>query len=1680
MKVNSAKKFRMNYAEERQKVVGYDADFVGCEFKNETGKIVRGFFEMFHGDKNDIRNFLSSQLKIAEDGQAIYEFLQNAADEDSTLFYLFYDDDYFVAVNNGNVFSEAGLKSLLNVAQSGKKDSTKIGRFGVGFKLVHRLVGKSDGMDELLEDYAGPILFSWSKKDDLLALMRGDEVEDVCGDDKGLPYLMKLILTNFPAGVNESVKNLNYENQILFTKEEYEKMSLTVKKYLEQYVDSDNFDQGTLFFIKLGKEKRALLDKDYEKNLKGGVEYALNTLKNLKNVKINGVQISEVKLKLEKGKIEKDSVKFKEISPEYKNADINFEVGYNEIDFTQENPFEQVEMLKKSPTFYKYFPMGDEIHNSALFLHCDAFSNELNRRKLHEDNVNKKLLPEIAKFVNGQLDDYKKVGDRNSFLQLYANVLLSTGPHENSEWLKSVFFDILNNNLKSCIPTLIGYCDNSDFVKIRATKVDVPLYIVNPNYQWFKWMGKKYQPLLEQAKSRLGLKTYTTIDFLKEVGNIDLLNDWLDKVTDEIRLDFVEALNLYKCDSLKEKIKQLRLFKFSDSKYYSWNDIVSYKVKEISYYIKKNIYYYKNNILFLTSNIEGIKTELLKLGFVVSNLNIDNYANIKSCFEIPSNDEIFELFKGKVSNNNLNIGEKQNFIRHLGDVLKISSSSISSLPICRNICNEYKPLCDMLSRGYNIPSWLNKYQIADVDYFVELDKYLILEKNIYSDIILNKWNELIDLKETTQNVREFYEKIKYFYNLKPGNKLFSTEKFVYSINGQFCEKTDLVLNKSMLKEGINYNSLSNIITTVFDGFLPQKDIASILFDAPFNIKECNLSNYLLYEKAITKEDVDNFILLYELNNESLFSYFVVKKVREEYFVLKKETSRYQVYVDKQEVKHFISEHCKEMILLPDDLTYKNGTGIIKNEDLYDKIIEIVDVNALKESLIDIVQYNAVKEKFLGKINEFRFNLDQTISKTDYSFKVVDMACSILKTEKLRIAFRKKIFFDKENISYNFEDIVVNGGDSINIEGLKQPLSLAKILPNECGNEKLLTDFVRIYVNLGIVESSLKCLLGIDSVIDIDQLKDIYEKLKNNYDSGLENEQQLAFALLMAKYYDVELFEYKLKTVSGEFYSGEYCLLNKIFIDSKYVLSEEYADLGKFVELPYCNDKGPLFIEKPYIDSENRFIYLELDTLTNEQIDYAKVVNLLEYLKELWENNKNSFALVKWDDFSGNFGFTPSECIYPSEYASNDEKLPVEVESWIAENEVNEQLISALGVHTIYTDDGLIVKCRQFVKNVLSEFDEQKLFSIGNISKLEQTIVWMNDSELFPVKKYRMVVDILIARINNLRNSNNKILQTKEVDWNKLEQNYTEYDAEKYLKWKEKYDWKIYLYKGTIPYQCKIDEYTESIIYYTDSDKDIVCNNEQQILYVNQEKNVEKVLHQFIYSDDNNSNLTKEIFDELNNEVYDENVKLKEEIEELKRENEKLKGATMSYEESPCGGMSKKEMEEANDFAKQLVLGHLRDLGYNVDNITRNEFSCVSGVTKDGKEYPLVIRSYAKKNREFSLSAPDWIQLSQENSMLWIVDSDSKPKCIPFDKLMSKQGNITLRFNTQNFDNEEISSQHKLEALAIVLRWFKGLQFDFSSLSNDLSTSEKLFSNEKGLTDDELLLLMKGDSDDSIK
>lgn len=169
-------------------------------------------------------------MQNAEDGQAIYEFLQNAADCESDTFYIFYNDKFFLALNNGIEFKLKDVVSILNTSQSSKSDSTnqavdcdKIGRFGIGFKLVHRLVGENEGLKELTEEYKEPILFSWTKPEQLESLLNVTKVQQIEYDNDlegESPWLFKILITNFPTQPGEEVKDLSYKNNVVFTEKE--------------------------------------------------------------------------------------------------------------------------------------------------------------------------------------------------------------------------------------------------------------------------------------------------------------------------------------------------------------------------------------------------------------------------------------------------------------------------------------------------------------------------------------------------------------------------------------------------------------------------------------------------------------------------------------------------------------------------------------------------------------------------------------------------------------------------------------------------------------------------------------------------------------------------------------------------------------------------------------------------------------------------------------------------------------------------------------------------------------------------------------------------------------------------------------------------------------------------------------------------------------------------------------------------------------------------------------------------------------------------------------------------------------------------------------------------------------------------------------------------------------------
>ncbi|MDW8296222.1 MAG: hypothetical protein RMJ97_04985, partial [Raineya sp.] len=915
MKIKSVRAFRFWY---KTKVKGidknnqdYNENFVGT-YHTENNKRIKGFFEMYHGDKPDIKAYLPSILKIAEDGQAIYEFLQNAVDCNSTHFYIFYNEKYFLAINNGEPFDLEGLKSVLNIAQTTKKTCDKIGRFGIGFKLIHRLVGKNEGVSELIEHYKGPILFSWSKFQDLQGLMNREPLEVLYPNKENFqefqnaPYLLKIILTNFPTEPNEKVKDLQYKDRILFTQEELDELVVFLNTNLAKHSRINNIlRQGTFFFLRLGEGKKELIDRDYE-DLKKGVQYSMNMLKKLQKVYINDEDIGRQALELEEFEILKNSKEFKAINPEYKDCNIKITFGYY-------RDYKQSGKIKQSPNFYKYFPMGDETNGFSFILHCDAFSNEANRRKLQKDNTNKNLLPIIANFIASRLEEYKK-NNREQFLRLYACLLLSDVPNkQNNEWLKAVFYDILLNYLRTNIPTqnnaFAAKCEN---VKIKDLDISINL----PDWglghiQWFEWESKNDLDLVREAKDKekLGLESWDFADVLEncdvQVANNFLLQNYL------LNSPFLQELIEYvkKISEFKWRKNNALLFeKFCKLNFFH------YKVKGVIYLTSLNNCLQKD-ILILQSKHQEIKIILEKLGFIVSEQLVDGEGSsvekmiCEKVRYIKEESKFFEIIAEKTKTNAtiLSPNEKIILFKHLQDLQGVGKESLKKLILFANRNNELKELNYLVDSSLNLPLWLDFLKINPKENFPELKKYFLDEEDIFAKIILPFWDPLIDNLRNVQ-ISKFYEEVKYYYDLKENNPVFQKQKFVFVQNYQVFTEVSNVFFSQNLKGISDYESLRSAIEKLTRKWLPHKSILHHLQKSPFRLENQSLTDFISKSVALGLDEIKTILELARLNKENFFEHFVVEKKGENYLILRKSKQIFQVRPPKKEVRSFIEEN----------------------------------------------------------------------------------------------------------------------------------------------------------------------------------------------------------------------------------------------------------------------------------------------------------------------------------------------------------------------------------------------------------------------------------------------------------------------------------------------------------------------------------------------------------------------------------------------------------------------------------------------------------------------------------------------------------------------------------------------------------------------------------------------------
>lgn len=542
MKILDMAAFRKAWMERKGNTgAGWDPWYMGSQIQY-NGKTVQGFYQHVNGSLMDedgveqaIRADLSPKLQNAQDDQAIYEILQNAADSKATVSAIFYDDDMLVALNNGIPFTEADIKGVLNSFQgtkSNKDDPSncdKIGRYGIGFKLIHRLVGRQEGLNELINELRGPVLFSWNKRQDLDELLSGDL--SLKSSDDGA-RLFKILLTCFPAIPGEHVKGLDMKEVVPFKVNELEEIQNFLRSNTERLAGLD-LSQGSLFFLRLGAEKRKLLDKTMDAII-DGLAYSMHFLQNLRTIVIQDRHVNKAEVSLVEHRIDPEEDLFKGIDPEFSACPVQTVFGYLPNGDTG---------LKDLPNVLQFFPMSNEQHRLAYFVHSSGFRKVTDRTKLDKASEgNRMILGALAGRICGHMTDLMDKGGED-YLHLFKAILLSEHkPSKDNEHVVGPLDNPLLEFIAEKIPTEDGHYLPAGSVRLKATKLDIPLETWGLGVSWCH-PSLNEDSISASLVKELRVKKWSLADVLK-AGGLDpsALASWLHERSEDEYVGFMLEL----------------------------------------------------------------------------------------------------------------------------------------------------------------------------------------------------------------------------------------------------------------------------------------------------------------------------------------------------------------------------------------------------------------------------------------------------------------------------------------------------------------------------------------------------------------------------------------------------------------------------------------------------------------------------------------------------------------------------------------------------------------------------------------------------------------------------------------------------------------------------------------------------------------------------------------------------------------------------------------------------------------------------------------------------------------------------------------------------------------------------------------------------------------------------------
>lgn len=544
----------------------------GNETMHLLGKENDALLTIIAGKGQPVRGLVTEAASFAShaEEQLFYEFVQNAYDANADSLFFYANQEYLIVLNNGEPFytdfnyfetnnrRDGNLFSFLSKNKSAKlEDSTKLGKYGQGSKLLYTLLADVDYhaqtedlvYDAIYNKRKGPYLISWNDKAQLDAiLINEDNWIPAKGDDYVNNILFaKILMTYYPIAPGQCPE--------YFANEEAQSAIKAFDKLVDPRRNMHFLNKGTALIIPLGKGKyEAIVSEKNLENVRtrlGGYaslsgDQERNTGKKLSHIYVMGEEIEQHEVK--------------SILIEY-NIDgrtFNYHFAFNPI-FAE----------KGYVNFFKGLPILQTKFNLGFIIDSQIFDVDDSRQRISDTVKAENQLKIAYKHLIDELESLYRL-DRKAFDYIYKAIIASSFRSDDEKnYVRDSFYEVFRPfMLKYTLTSDNNYEDFSNvYMPAEEEQIDsISLSALGiKNKHWFN------RDILTAYKRHFKGRTINTLTLNEIILESDKnnLQEWILKLSAE---EYFRYQSLFaKCTDVED----IKLFRSNKNQLYSVNEIYS-------------------------------------------------------------------------------------------------------------------------------------------------------------------------------------------------------------------------------------------------------------------------------------------------------------------------------------------------------------------------------------------------------------------------------------------------------------------------------------------------------------------------------------------------------------------------------------------------------------------------------------------------------------------------------------------------------------------------------------------------------------------------------------------------------------------------------------------------------------------------------------------------------------------------------------------------------------------------------------------------------------------------------------------------------------------------------------------------------------------------------------------------